>query len=101
MWALEADRGPVNVSERHTDKAMYTGGPRKFKFFSYKVFCIELQGLQRDYTSNSVGTSVYGGFAFDVSAFEQSSCGSELATHAMLPWATKCWTSDGFKAFDV
>ena len=50
MWALEEDHGPVNVSERHTDKAMYTSGTRMYKFFSYKVFCIELQGLQRDIT---------------------------------------------------
>ena len=50
MWALKEDHAPVNVSERHTDKAMYTGGASKFKFFSYKVFRIELQGLQRDIT---------------------------------------------------
>ena len=35
MWALEEDHGPVDVSERHTDKAMYTGGARKFKLVSY------------------------------------------------------------------
>ena len=50
MWTLKEDHGPVDVSERHTDKAMYTGNARRFKFFSHKVFCIELQGLQRDIT---------------------------------------------------
>ena len=50
LWCIEEDQGPVDVGERRSEKAMYTGGARRFKFYSYRVFCVELQSLQRDVT---------------------------------------------------
>mgnify|MGYP003993652545 FL=1 len=45
-FSLEPNKGPTSSQERNAPNAEYVGKPRRFKYFSKKIFCQELQSLQ-------------------------------------------------------
>ena len=102
MWRLEEGQGPADVSERRSDKALYTGGARRFKYYSYNVFCIELQGLERDVTPQTASEWQF------MEALRRTS--ARLSNHLLmrnLPaalsvlWSAECGASLGLGALDV
>ena len=45
-FGLEPNRGPSTSQERNESIAEYVGKPKRFKYFSKKLFCQELASLQ-------------------------------------------------------
>ena len=48
FWKLDADAGPSDVSERSSEKALYSGAPTRYKNYSYRVLTYFVQALQPD-----------------------------------------------------
>ena len=58
-WKLVPDQGPEDVTERDTPKALYSGEPRRYKNYSYRMLCYFVTQLQPGATPLSCSEKVF------------------------------------------